>query len=299
MQKGASKPSLLGVFVWFRFPFFFVFVVPLERGKKVTFLLFWSFFLLFPKKPLFQNPSLLLVCLLLFIFDFPFKILSLFFPFFFIYRFWENIIVFCLLYRSCLSCPSLTFASYLETNFPEIPFSNPSCFHFWLFGSWVVVLSCFVCVYVICFLGCVCCIAFRIWKIYVWCIVGSKVVFSDLCICSCFFCCVVCFFKKWSWNILCVVSFFLKTQGLDCLLVWISLSGSILFCFWSFVFSVFSFLAKDRATKDQTLPKKTKLKMQKHEQECCSVSAVVFTNNIPNSFGVGLNMQSCDDTTVK
>ena len=78
------------------------------------------------------------------------------------------------------------FASYLETNFPAIPFSDPCCFHFWLVGSAVVVLFLFDCLCLRCLL--VFCYERHCFP----CFVVSKVVLFK----SVFAfpsCCVVCF----------------------------------------------------------------------------------------------------------
>ena len=43
----------------------------------------------------------------------------------------------------CLPFPFLMFACLFETNFPNIPFLNPSCFHYWQFFLLLFLSFCF------------------------------------------------------------------------------------------------------------------------------------------------------------
>ena len=89
-----------------------------------------------------------------------------------------------LLFFFCLPFPFLMFACLFETNFPNIPFLNPSCFHYWqfvfffccsCFFVFMVYVSaflfpCWLCfwyfvVFHLCFCFClVACFAFSLWK---------------------------------------------------------------------------------------------------------------------------------------
>ena len=62
--------------------------------------------------------------------------------------FWKRLFVGFLLFFFCLPFPFLMFACLFETNFPNIPFLNPSGFHYWQFIFFCC--SCF-CFHVVCF----------------------------------------------------------------------------------------------------------------------------------------------------
>ena len=110
-----------------------------------------------------------------------------------------------------------------------------------------------------------------------------------------FFSCVVCFHFRHLICImlcLCCLVFLLKT-GLSGFVVGILWSSILLlFCF-EFCLCLFFIPLKKRPSKNRTQqkPQKTKKKQKKNRQKT-SVSAIVFTNSVPNFLGVGLKMQA-------
>ena len=264
---GAFKPSFLGFcLVLASVSGFLSF---LERGKKGHFpTILDCFSFLFPKKPFLQNPSFLLVCLplllLLLFFCLPFQnsISACSFPF--VNPFRENILVF--------FSPFLMCAPFLQANFPEIPFSNPSCFHFWLFGSAIVFLSALmVYVYVICYF-----LVFLLFWLCLlfcsqtmnetlfpcnssvsWCLVGSSsFIFRFLFL----LCCLLHFLKNEVEVFYVCVVFSFFCARLDSLLVWILLSGSFLFFLKFCIFVLVVIPSKNghgTHPKNQTCRKKT------------------------------------------
>ena len=67
---------------------------------------------------------------------------------------------------------------------------------------------------------------------------------------------------------------------------------------WILSFFVISFLSKKTPKKLDTA-KKTKSKIQKKSVQKQTVSAVVFTNNVPHFWGVGLKMHMFAENTIK
>ena len=225
MQKGVFKPSFFG-FVWFWLLFFGFLCFWGREARTAIFLQFQSFFifhLLVPPKTL-ASKSFFPSCLSSsFSFVFPCKTISAF-SFFVISPFGENNFVF---FAVSFFVPHsfLMLASFLQTKFPDMPFSNPSCFHVWL-GSSVVVLfflfylcSCYVFYVFIVFVHLV--VSVVLLSDYekhsrnssmVWCIVGSNVIYQ-FCFCSSLSLC--CFASLCSMKLecsMCVLSFFFTTQ---------------------------------------------------------------------------------------
>ena len=87
-----------------------------------------------------------------------------------------------LLFFFCLPFPFLMFACLFETNFPNIPFCYPSCFHYWQF-------ICFFCCSCVCFHG----VCFSLYAS----MLALFLVFCCFHLCFCF-CLVACFaFNLW------------------------------------------------------------------------------------------------------
>ena len=116
----------------------------------------------------------------------------------------------------------------------------------------------------------------------------------DVCIRFCFFFLLGCFLplKMKSDYFICVL--FCFNTRLDCFIVWIELSVSFLFVF-ALMFVFFTFIRK--SAKIRNTAKNKKPKCRKTPPKCFSVSEVVFTNGVPNVWGVGL-MQICAENTI-
>ena len=121
--------------------------------------------------------------------------------------------------------------------------------------------------------------------------VGYKVVFIcfqfHVLVLVCFFC-VVCFhFRQLICIILCLcrLVFFLEAGRGGLLFAYCSLLAVFVVLFW-IVFFCFSFLSKNDP-KTQQKTKRNKHKCRKNGPKNKSVSAVVFTNSVPNFLGVG------------
>ena len=199
-------------------------------------------------------------------------------------------------------------ASCLETNFPEIPFSKPSCFHFWLFSYSVIVLFVFWLSVFMFFLNILFWLCLLFWfqimiKHYFPCNSSVSFVycwlkgylFSDLCFVIGFLVGLFASFLNMTLEcFMCVLSFSLfENTRLDCFLVWILLS-LVLVCFQlSFVFVFHSYQNHGHG---QNLENQ---KCRKTSQNVSSVSAVVFTNSVPIFWGWALKMHNCAENTIK